>query len=156
MWGNVMSIIVWMQVKLRPRPWLERWERQNLKGIEDPNLHPKVLAKAEAVAKPWEKYDLMMQYRYVKLVGCVHSAHFLITCPQRLFQENDTCGRAGKHLRRSVLAIAAARAQEETETEARLVHRLIPPFVSNLALTIHKSFQIIFSHQFKITSTRCH
>nr|CAG4647457.1 EOG090X0F2L [Megafenestra aurita]SVE92695.1 EOG090X0F2L [Megafenestra aurita] len=52
-----------LKVKLRPRPWLERWERQNLKGIEELNLPQRFYDKAEKVAKPWEKYDLMLQYR---------------------------------------------------------------------------------------------
>lgn len=51
-------------MKLRPRPWLERWERQSLKGIEPLDLPQKFFDKAEKVAKPWEKYDLMLQYRY--------------------------------------------------------------------------------------------
>jgi len=52
-----------MKVKLRPRPWLERYERQNLKGVEDLNLPQRFYDKAAKVAKPWEKYDLMLQYR---------------------------------------------------------------------------------------------
>nr|CAG4651383.1 EOG090X0F2L [Simocephalus serrulatus]SVE94542.1 EOG090X0F2L [Simocephalus serrulatus] len=52
-----------LKVKLRPRPWLERWERQDLKGVEDLNLPQKYYDKAKKVAKPWEKYDLMLQYR---------------------------------------------------------------------------------------------
>jgi len=42
---------------------LERWERQNLKGVEDLNLPQVFYDRAEKVAKPWEKYDLMLQYR---------------------------------------------------------------------------------------------
>nr|SVE88312.1 EOG090X0F2L [Daphnia similis] len=52
-----------LKVKLRPRPWLERWERQNLQGVEDLNLPQRFYDKAEKVAKPWEKYDLMLHYR---------------------------------------------------------------------------------------------
>lgn len=52
-------------VVLRPRPWLERWERQDLKGVAnvDQYLTDKIRAKAAKQVKPWEKYDLMMQYR---------------------------------------------------------------------------------------------
>jgi large subunit ribosomal protein L19 len=46
---------------------LERWERQNLKGVEDLNLPQAFYDRAEKVAKPWEKYDLMLQYRQVTL-----------------------------------------------------------------------------------------
>nr|SVE73863.1 EOG090X0F2L [Daphnia atkinsoni] len=52
-----------IKVKLRPRPWLERWERQNLQGVEDLNLPQRFYDRAEEVAKPWEKYDLMLHYR---------------------------------------------------------------------------------------------
>jgi len=52
-----------MKVKLKPRPWLERYERQDLKGIEDLNLPQQFYDKAAKVAKPWEKFDLMLQYR---------------------------------------------------------------------------------------------
>nr|CAG4641257.1 EOG090X0F2L [Eulimnadia texana] len=52
-----------IKVKLRPRPWLERWERQDLKGLQDLELPQKFYDRAAAVAKPWEKYDLMKQYR---------------------------------------------------------------------------------------------
>lgn len=51
-----------IKVKLKPKPWLDRWERKNLKGIQDLGLPEKFYRKAEAVAKPWEKYDLMKQY----------------------------------------------------------------------------------------------
>ncbi|CAH1112843.1 unnamed protein product [Psylliodes chrysocephalus] len=51
------------KVKLKPRPWLERWERKNLLGVQDLELPEKFYKKAEAVAKPWEKYDLMKEYR---------------------------------------------------------------------------------------------
>ena len=51
------------QVKLRPRPWLERWERKSLKGVQDLGLPQIFYDRAAEVAKPWEKYDLMLQYR---------------------------------------------------------------------------------------------
>lgn len=52
-----------IKVKLKPRPWLERWERQNLKGVQDLGLAEKFYKRAEELATPWEKYDLMKQYR---------------------------------------------------------------------------------------------
>ncbi|KAL1436562.1 hypothetical protein MTO96_049465 [Rhipicephalus appendiculatus] len=54
-----------LKVKLKPKPWLERWERQDLKGIQDLGLPQKFYDKAAAVATPWERYDLMKQYRQV-------------------------------------------------------------------------------------------
>ncbi|XP_059621411.1 large ribosomal subunit protein bL19m [Phlebotomus argentipes] len=50
---------------LKPRPWLERWERQELKGIANimEYLNPKRIRKWHARLEPWEKYDLMKQYR---------------------------------------------------------------------------------------------
>ncbi|XP_044732879.1 39S ribosomal protein L19, mitochondrial [Chrysoperla carnea] len=44
------------KVKLKPRPWLERWQRQDLKGVDG-------LEYDDCRATPWEKYDLMKQYK---------------------------------------------------------------------------------------------
>lgn len=54
-----------LKVKLKPRPWLERWERQHLKGVEnvDELLYDKHRRLAAAAETPWEKYDLMKEYR---------------------------------------------------------------------------------------------
>lgn len=54
-----------IQVTLKPRPWLERWERQNLKGVANilEHIFEKQVKRAEKLATPWEKYDLMKQYR---------------------------------------------------------------------------------------------
>lgn len=54
-----------LKVKLKPRPWLERWERQDLKGVEnvDELLYDKHRRLAKVQEKPWEKYDLMKEYR---------------------------------------------------------------------------------------------
>lgn len=50
---------------LKPRPWLERWERQDLKGIAnlEEYLTAKMARRAKKVETPWEKYDLMKEYR---------------------------------------------------------------------------------------------
>nr|CAD7412819.1 unnamed protein product [Timema poppensis] len=50
-------------VQLKPRPWLERWERQNLQGVQPFKLPKRFFEKAKAVATPWEKFDLMKTYR---------------------------------------------------------------------------------------------
>lgn len=54
-----------MKVKLKPRPWLDKWERQDLKGVENIEelLYDKHRRLAALSAKPWEKYDLMKEYR---------------------------------------------------------------------------------------------
>lgn len=54
-----------LKVKLKPRPWLERWERQDLQGVEnvDELLYDKHRRLAAERATPWEKYDLMKEYR---------------------------------------------------------------------------------------------
>lgn len=54
-----------IKVKLKARPWLDRWERQNLQGVEniDELLYDKHRRKAKENAEPWEKYDLMKEYR---------------------------------------------------------------------------------------------
>jgi len=54
------------KVKLNLLPWLEKWERQELKGII---INPATrftenrIRKGKVAAKPWEKYDLMKTYR---------------------------------------------------------------------------------------------
>lgn len=50
------------KVKLKPRPWTQKWERQNLQGVQEFELPQKFIDKAAKVAKPWEKYDLMRTY----------------------------------------------------------------------------------------------
>lgn len=52
-------------VRLKPRPWTERWERQNLSGVEnvDEHLTDKIRGQAVARATPWEKYDIVKEYR---------------------------------------------------------------------------------------------
>lgn len=56
-----------LKVKLKPRPWLERWERQGLKGVENVEEHcsEKMLRRRVLPmhTRPWEKYDLMKEYR---------------------------------------------------------------------------------------------
>ncbi|KAK2710741.1 large ribosomal subunit protein bL19m-like [Artemia franciscana] len=54
-----------LQVELKPRPWYARWERANLMGVKDVNSHitEKMLKQAAIHEKPWEKFDLMKQYR---------------------------------------------------------------------------------------------
>ncbi|KAJ8952631.1 hypothetical protein NQ314_007490 [Rhamnusium bicolor] len=49
----------------QPRPWLERWERKNLQGVQDLGLPEKFYKRAQELAKPWEKYDLMKEYMQV-------------------------------------------------------------------------------------------
>lgn len=56
-----------IQVTLRPRPWIMRWERKNLKGvkIESINEHITDKMRRQKIAReePWHQYDLMEQYR---------------------------------------------------------------------------------------------
>lgn len=54
-----------IKVTLKPRPWLERWERQNLKGVSNilEHIFEKQVKRAEKLATPWEKFDLMKEYR---------------------------------------------------------------------------------------------
>ncbi|KAL3266607.1 hypothetical protein HHI36_010771 [Cryptolaemus montrouzieri] len=51
-----------IKIKLKPRPWLERWERKNLQGVEEINVPQHLWDRAAKSAKPWEKYDLMKTY----------------------------------------------------------------------------------------------
>ncbi|XP_045593293.1 large ribosomal subunit protein bL19m [Procambarus clarkii] len=52
-----------LKVQLRGRPWHERWERKNLQGVMDLGLPEKFYKRAKLLEKPWEKYDLMKDYR---------------------------------------------------------------------------------------------
>ncbi|XP_037954356.1 39S ribosomal protein L19, mitochondrial [Teleopsis dalmanni] len=54
-----------IKVVLRPRPWLERWERQNLQGVVDTDsfITDKMRMQKKKHETPWEKYDMMKQYR---------------------------------------------------------------------------------------------
>ena len=52
-------------MKLGPYPWFQRWELFDLKGVEEVNslVPPGVWKKSLKAFTPWEKYDLMKQYR---------------------------------------------------------------------------------------------
>jgi len=54
-----------IKVKLKPRPWFAKWEQHDLKGVENVQELStiKQLKKATKIATPWEKYDLMKEYR---------------------------------------------------------------------------------------------
>lgn len=54
-----------IQVKLRPRPWEQRWERKTFLGIANVSEHitDKMTKQMESLKKPWEKYDLVKEYR---------------------------------------------------------------------------------------------
>ncbi|XP_078048592.1 mitochondrial ribosomal protein L19 isoform X1 [Augochlora pura] len=54
-----------IKIPLKDQKWLEKWERQELKGVTDlmPYLTEKRKRTAQAAAKPWEKFDLMKTYR---------------------------------------------------------------------------------------------
>ncbi|XP_015117394.1 39S ribosomal protein L19, mitochondrial [Diachasma alloeum] len=54
-----------LQVPLKPRPWLKRWEIYPMKGIVQSTIitTAKKWLRAEKLKKPWEKYDLMKEYR---------------------------------------------------------------------------------------------
>ncbi|KAI5704576.1 39S ribosomal protein L19, mitochondrial [Diaphorina citri] len=54
-----------IKVKLKPRPWVGRWERKGYKGIDDVDQHitEKMKGQKKKLEEPWEKYDLMKEYR---------------------------------------------------------------------------------------------
>lgn len=52
-------------MKLKPKPWTQKWNMKNFNGIADaPKPTEKELKRMMRSATPWEKYDLMKQYRY--------------------------------------------------------------------------------------------
>ncbi|KAK2582592.1 hypothetical protein KPH14_004880 [Odynerus spinipes] len=52
-----------IKVPLNPPPWLDRWERKNLKGATNIIVNERRQKLAAERATPWEKYDLMKVYR---------------------------------------------------------------------------------------------
>ena len=56
-------VTLFSQIPLNPTPWHDRWERKELKGAILPPISEKRRTNAEKAKKPWEKYDLMKQYR---------------------------------------------------------------------------------------------
>lgn len=52
-------------VKMKPFPWFQKWERQELKGVEelDPYLNWWRRKQLKRHESPWVKYDLMKEYR---------------------------------------------------------------------------------------------
>lgn len=58
-----------IQVTLRPRPWIQRWERKGLKGVQLDSINQHITDKMRGQIKkreqPWEKYDLMKEYRRI-------------------------------------------------------------------------------------------
>jgi large subunit ribosomal protein L19 len=52
-------------VEMKPWPWFQKWERFNLKGVEELDKYLNLWRKQQKVKHetPWEKYDLMKQYR---------------------------------------------------------------------------------------------
>ena len=52
-----------IKVKLKPKPWLERWERKNLQGVEELQITDRDKERAEKYATPWLKHDLMRIYK---------------------------------------------------------------------------------------------
>lgn len=60
---ELLHNFIFFKVKLKPRPWRARWERKGMKGLADLELAERFYKRAEELATPWEKYDLMKQYR---------------------------------------------------------------------------------------------
>lgn len=54
-----------IKVPLGPRPWDKKWDIKNFKGLQPSNrvLGKRAATRLERSAKPWEKHDLMKQYR---------------------------------------------------------------------------------------------
>lgn len=56
-----------IQVTLRPRPWMQRWERKNLKGVKLDSINEHITDKMRKQKidreEPWLQWDMMRQYR---------------------------------------------------------------------------------------------
>lgn len=58
---------------MKPKPWDFKWERSGMRGIA--RLEQSQIKKdrmwLEKFSKPWEKYDLMNEYRYAYIYVCI-------------------------------------------------------------------------------------
>lgn len=92
-----------LRVQLRPRPWSQKWERKNLKGVEDIDalLYPKHQRKAAIAEKPWEKYDLMLAYR--KTIPQEEQEKILSEIQPRLLQIHEENKLKAKAIRRGAI-----------------------------------------------------
>jgi len=56
-----------LKVILKPRPWVGRWERTSFQGLDREHMmtliSEKMVSRIPKFETPWEKYDLMKQYR---------------------------------------------------------------------------------------------
>ncbi|RZF34922.1 hypothetical protein LSTR_LSTR011416 [Laodelphax striatellus] len=52
-----------IKVKMKGRPWTQKWEKKGLLGVEKLEISQKNLIRMARAAKPWEKHDLMLEYR---------------------------------------------------------------------------------------------
>lgn len=56
-----------IQVTLRPRPWMQRWERKNLKGVKPESINEHISDKMRKQRidreEPWHQWDMMKEYR---------------------------------------------------------------------------------------------
>uniref|UniRef100_A0A8C8RV96 Large ribosomal subunit protein bL19m n=1 Tax=Pelusios castaneus TaxID=367368 RepID=A0A8C8RV96_9SAUR len=57
-----------MKVKMKPKPWLKRWERPqfNIQGIHF-ELPEKIMEEAKKWSQPWKKFDMLREYDTSKL-----------------------------------------------------------------------------------------
>lgn len=56
-----------IKIPLKPTPWHQRWERKNMQGLIDPlsmvNEKRRRKAALKIHTRPWEKFDIMKDYR---------------------------------------------------------------------------------------------
>ncbi|CAK9294547.1 unnamed protein product [Gordionus sp. m RMFG-2023] len=54
-----------LKVTFKPKPWEKRWERCDLRGVQDyaSLLSEKDVKRKKKYATPWEKFDIMKEYR---------------------------------------------------------------------------------------------
>ncbi|KAM3930299.1 large ribosomal subunit protein bL19m [Leptodactylus fuscus] len=79
-----------MQVRMKPRPWSKRWEQEkhNIKGINfDYYLLEKHKVRAKKSAKPWQKFDMLMEYDTSKIEKAI-----LEEINQKLSQDSSRTG----------------------------------------------------------------
>lgn len=91
-------------VKMKPFPWMQKWERQGLKGVEDLDQHLNLWRKQQKVKHetPWEKYDLMKEYR--KTITEEEQSEIFSEIFSRINKINEQHKQKAKAARRTIIS----------------------------------------------------
>lgn len=124
---------------MRSPPWYARWERGSLQGYVVPPLSWRRTEKsqkwAEKHGEPWEKYDLMKQYRSALFFK--FESEIVILC---ILQKNCSGGGAKGNLRRGLFGVAPNGVGQEKDEEEEDFRQTQENLEKNKKLLINISF----------------